>query len=152
MKYFLLVLNILLITTPLIASEVKDLRKGGSLFIYSTDNVEMIITDPKGRQTGKNPFNKEVLNQIPESHYSIEYGYGESMPNKNHFQKMKVEEFGEYKITLLSEKGGKYNVEIRSFAADGSALEAVDKKGSIKPKEKIEIKFLFSDKSKKKSN
>jgi len=113
------------------------------LAIISTMNVQFLVTDPSGRQTGFDPETKQAKKEIPASHYDVQ-----SMgPWEGNEPETSSREFstafgttdtlvdGEYMILVISQTGGPYSLDIDiqrgsrsdSFIVNGLMEEGVSR-------------------------
>ncbi len=88
--------------------------------ISSTTNVEFLVTNPSGKQTGYLQATKGYIQDIPDSSYGIEGGIsddtGQSTPSPSYlYFGQNIPENGNYVLQVIPKQVGNYHLEI-SFA------------------------------------
>jgi len=84
------------------------------IFIVLSPEIDIVITGPGGRRTGKDNVTGTILSEIPYSDYSSEYiedpqGEG-GMESKQLYIRMPDD--GEYRISAFSAEQGNYNLSV----------------------------------------
>ncbi len=125
------------------------------LMIYSSMNTHFVVTDPDGRKTGFNPLTQTQYSEIPEASYYVESTSSPADdPSINqdleiaqrHFSWTSGATNGDYSIELFGLSTGNYELEVRSFDAQGYSNDSIIEKGIILKDQRIEAKYVHTDK------
>lgn len=107
------------------AINCKDPSTAQALGIYSSDPVEFILTDPRGRRTGFDPVSNTAYQEIPTSAYSTAIYRNEqdfSIPDPPPFKSLDMANqiAGQYTLNVIGTGSGNFTVEVTASDATGN--------------------------------
>lgn len=104
-----------------------------SLDVASGDDVEILVTNPEGTNTGFNPTSRETVEAIPDSVYFKDRldddETGAAATETGHIVQISQPLQGTYDVNVVGLSAGTYEVSMRVFAQDGSAEPPIVVKG-----------------------
>jgi hypothetical protein len=103
--------------TPSIARIQKTQSGNCSWAIVGSDNVELLVTDPSGRQEGFLQLSSNYVYDIPDASYGFQQGLKDDtgknppLPSSIYFGQNNAED-GIYTLQIISTQPGKYHTDI----------------------------------------
>jgi hypothetical protein len=119
------------------------------LNISTASNVEVLLTDPNGNRTGFDPITASVLENIPGSSYFTDTLDDDvtDAPDSETNQLTQIDQpaEGSYTLTITGQDAGAYEVLVRGYAQDGSALPPISIQGNANPGSTESFQFTYSN-------
>lgn len=117
--------------TPLVVDSMVVYEQTMSdfrLLQFATESLNhLLVTDSLGNKTGYDPESGQILEEIPESEYVLDYHYGdptsgvESPPSTDGIYSLTImlPQDGDYKLRILSQDGNTHPVHVYSSDTEG---------------------------------
>ena len=122
----------------------------GALLLAVDAPVELLVTNPLGRQTGRNPSTQVEINEIPEAYYYSESidddflddGIDDSLPASNVFDNFAAVD-GECSVQIFSPAARPFKLQIIAYRANGEP-EVRFVNGNISAGASVNLKIRYS--------